>query len=103
VRLVGAALGGAATTADDATIRRVILDRLAAQPWGHNSSITIAVENGKVLLDGCVFDMRQRDAFRVLCETVSGVKEVENRLVCIEPNSGMLIYGPEDEPARPAS
>ncbi len=97
VRVVGDALGAPAVTADDAAIRQTILDGLARQAWGQKKSIGIGVENGAVLLDGCVFDTRERDAIGVLVENVPGVKRVENRLVCIEPNSGVLIYDPDDE------
>jgi len=43
-----------------------------------------------------------RDAIGVLAENVPGVKRVENRLICIEPASGMLIYDP-DQHADPVS
>jgi CBS domain-containing protein len=89
-----------AASATDAAIREAILTELARQPWAPRRSFTIAVEDGVVDLDGVVFDVRERDAIRVAAENVPGVKQVENRLVCVEPNTGMLIVGPEEEEAE---
>ena len=84
-------------TADDAVIRKTIVEGLAHVPWAPKKSVSVAVENGVVLLDGCVFDMRWRSAIQVLAENVPGVKRVDNRVICIEPETGMLIYDPADE------
>jgi CBS domain-containing protein len=89
-----------AHSAGDAAIRDAILAELASQPWAPRRSFTIAVQDGVVDLDGVVFDVRERDAIRVAAENVPGVKQVENRLVCVEPNTGMLMVGPEDEVAE---
>jgi CBS domain-containing protein len=89
-----------AASASDAVIRNAILAELASQPWAPRRSFTIAVEDGVVDLDGVVFDVRERDAIRVAAENVPGVKQVENRLVVVEPNTGMLMVGPEDEETR---
>jgi CBS domain-containing protein len=93
VRAVGEAMVPAALTADDATIVQRIREELGKQPWAHARSLSIACENGEVVLDGCVFDMRERDAVRVLAESIPGVKSVDNRLACVEPNTGTMIYG----------
>jgi len=69
---------------------RAVLDGLARESWLPKASLTVAVENGVVLLDGCLFDARIIDAIRVLAENVSGVKRVENRLVLIEPIAGIV-------------
>ncbi len=96
VRVVGDALAEGAVTADDTAIRKSIIEEIAQAPWAPRTSVSVAVENGVVLLDGCVFDMRGRSAIGVLAENVPGVKRVENRLICIEPATGMLIYDPDD-------
>jgi len=93
-------LDAPAATASDTVIRNAILAELASQPWAPRRSFTIAVEDGVVDIDGVVFDMRERDAIRVAAENVPGVKQVENRLVVVEPNTGMLMVGPEDEEAQ---
>ncbi len=89
-----------AASASDTVIRNAILAELASQPWAPRRSFTIAVEDGVVDLDGVVFDVRERDAIRVAAENVPGVKQVDNRLVCVEPNTGMLMVGPEEEEAQ---
>ena len=48
-------------------------------------------------LEGAVSDERLRGALRVLAENVPGVKAVRDRLAWIEPNSGYLVPGPDDE------
>lgn len=83
--------------AGDATIRDTILAELARQPWAPRRTVTIDVQDGVVQIDGVVFDVRERDAFRVAAENAPGVKRVENRLVCVEPNTGTLMAGPDDE------
>jgi len=105
VRIIGYALDAPAATADDAAIRRAIVAGLAREPWARNKVVGFSVEYGVVLLDGYVFDMRERAAIAVLAENVPGVKRVENRLLCIEPNSGMVLYGPDDDfdPTAPIS
>jgi CBS domain-containing protein len=96
LRKVGEGLGAPAVTRDDAAIRQGILDVLEREAWAQRKSISVAVENGVVLLDGCVFDMRERDAAAVVAENIPGVQRVENRLVCIDATSGMLVYDPYD-------
>jgi CBS domain-containing protein len=92
-----------AAAGSDVAIRDAILAELARQPWAPQRSVTIAVTDGVVEIDGVVFDLRQRDAFRVVAENVPGVKRVENRLVCVEPNTGMLMASPEEEAAQAAA
>jgi len=100
VRTIGDRLDTTQGSADDATIRRQILETMESQSWLQRS-VSLAVENGVVLFDGCVFDPRQRDAMTVIAENTPGVKSVENRLVCIEPNSGMVIYDPNEDKVAP--
>ena len=96
VRVLADALGAPAVTSDDAALRTAVLEEVARQPWAHRRAVTVAVENGIVLLDGCVFDMRERDAMRVLAESMPGVRGVVNRLVCVEVTTGMVVFDPED-------
>jgi hypothetical protein len=42
-------------------------------------------------LSGIAFDIREREALRVLAANTPGVKSVEDRLVVIEPASGVVI------------
>jgi CBS domain-containing protein len=103
LRVLGAALDRTAPKApDDAAIRQHILDEIKRTPWLGGGSVSVAVEDGKVLLDGCVVDLRQRAALRVVAENAPGARRVENRLVCIDPTSGFIVYDPsEDEGDQP--
>jgi len=56
------------------------------------------VQDGAVQLDGCLFDLREREAMTVPAENVPGVKRVENRIVCIEPYAGTIISDPGASP-----
>lgn len=66
--------------ADDLVIRRRILDEIEKQGWVSNGSVDVAVNGGKVELDGLVTDGRVRDALRVVAETMPGVSEVVDRI-----------------------
>ncbi|HJS84932.1 MAG TPA: CBS domain-containing protein [Acetobacteraceae bacterium] len=100
MRVLAKALRAPMETPDDHEIRTRVETELDRQPWVHRRSVTVAVRNGVVLLDGCLFDVREREAVRILAENMPGVKRVENRLVCIEPVTGILILGPEEEQER---
>jgi osmotically-inducible protein OsmY len=53
------------------------------------------VKDGVVRLSGALTDERERQAIRVAAENIPGVKKVEDHLVWIEPNSGVIVEGPE--------
>jgi CBS domain-containing protein len=94
VRQVGAALASAPNSADDAAILAAINAAVEKEPWAPGKMVSIAVKDGVVGLDGCLYDLRERDAIGVLAENAPGVKRVENRIVCIEPYTGMVTYDP---------
>lgn len=79
--------------ADDTSIRERILAELKKQSWAPLAMIDVIVRNGMVTLSGVVTDERQRQALKVAAENVTGVKKVEDRLVWVEPVSGMVIEG----------
>lgn len=91
VRRVGEVLSAAPVSADDSAIRKAIADALDREPWAQGVSVTIAVKDGVVQMDGCLFDLRKREALGVLAENVPGVKRIENRIVCLEPYTGTVI------------
>ena len=95
-RALAQSLFAATETPGDAAMAERIRAELRTQPWSRARGVAIAVENGVVLLDGCVFDPREREAIRVLAENVPGVQSVNNRLIWVEPTTGMVIAGPED-------
>jgi CBS domain-containing protein len=92
VRRVGEVLSTSAVSADDDAIKQAILSAMEREPWARGDMVSVTAQNGVVQLDGCLFDIRGRDAFGVLAENVPGVVRVENRIICIEPYTG--IYGP---------
>jgi CBS domain-containing protein len=88
------ALGGARpAAASDREIRRRILAEVDRQSWAPSASIDVAVKDAVVELRGTVTDERERQALRVAAESVAGVKAVRDRLVWLEPVSGMVIEG----------
>jgi len=97
VRALAKFLFAATDSPGDAAIAEHIRTELRRQPWAPARAIAVAVESGMVSLDGCVFDPRERDAARVLAENTPGVQAVRNRLVCVEPTTGMVIAHPKDE------
>ena len=94
VRQVGAALASTPNSAADAAILAAINDAVNKEPWAPGKMVSISVKDGIVGLDGCVYDLRERDAMGVLAENTAGAKRVENRIVCIEPYSGTVTYDP---------
>ena len=78
---------GAAT----AEIRQRLLDELKKHAWA--PAIRVAVKDGVVQLTGVLNDERQRAALRVAAENITGVKEVVDNLVWVEPQSGLVLEG----------
>jgi len=78
----------------DITIRTRLMAELEKQSWAPLVAIDIVVTDGIVKLTGAIFDERQRHALRVAAENIPGVKKVEDKLVWIEPMSGMVIEAP---------
>ena len=94
VKLLAQKLDQAGVTADDASIRTAIDAELKRQSWAPLRSISVSVADGAVALDGVVFDERQRQAIAVAAENAAGVKSVDNRLIVVEPNTGIVMVDP---------
>ncbi len=77
--------------ATDESIHEHVLGEIAKQSWAPHATIDVAVKDGIVELRGTIIDERFRNALRVIAENVPGVKSVQDRLVCIEPISGVVI------------
>ena len=77
--------------ADDRTIREQLLAELRKQPWVPAALIDVQVRNGIVQMWGAISDERQREALHVAAENIAGVKDIDDHLVWVEPNSGMVI------------
>jgi CBS domain-containing protein len=64
----------------DEAIGARLTAELDRQPWLSRGSITAAVENGVVVLEGAIRDERQRRALMIAAENLPGVKQVIDRL-----------------------
>ena len=93
--LVGFALAAQPPAAGDAAIRERLLAELKKQSWAPVGLIDIAVKDGVVKLSGALTDERQRQAIRIAAENIAGVKKVEDHLIWIEPNTGVIIEAPK--------
>jgi CBS domain-containing protein len=78
-------------TSDDSQIYGAFMRELKKQSWAPRYAITAAVKNGVITLHGGMFDQRQREAIRVMAETIPGVKSVKDDMFWIEPTVGGLI------------
>jgi CBS domain-containing protein len=97
--LAGVASDIKPTTAGDQAIRERLLAELGRQLWAPTALINVAVKDGIVELWGTITDERERQAMMVAAENVPGVKAVRDRMVWIEPTTGMAIYSSNDDPA----
>jgi CBS domain-containing protein len=93
--LASLALAAEPPAAGDAAIRERLLDELKKQSWAPVGLIDVVVKDGVVKLTGALTDERERQAIRVAAENIAGVKKVEDHLIWIEPNTGMIVEGPE--------
>ncbi len=80
---------------DDSATRDRILASLGEQPWA--PLVNVVVKNGIAEFWGAITDDRERQALIVAAENISGVKEVHDHLVWVEPTSGMAFLSAEDE------
>jgi CBS domain-containing protein len=81
--------------AGDEAIRRDVLAELEKAPWAPRG-LGVTVADGVVALDGVILDEKTRAALRVAAENVPGVKGVVDRLVWVEPVSGLVVDAPPD-------
>ena len=76
---------------DDAAIKERILAEFAREEWAPSSCIGVEVKDGTVEITGTIFDARQRLALKVAVENTPGVKAVHDKLVWIDPASGLVV------------
>ena len=95
--LASLALAEQPAAADDTAIRERLLAELRRQRWAPIGLMDVVVKDGVVKLTGALTDERERQALRVAAENIPGVKKVEDHLIWIEPNSGVIIRAPEDQ------
>jgi CBS domain-containing protein len=85
---------GGAAAVDDEIIRKNVLASLAEAIWSRHLGIKISVAGGIVTLDGAILDENERQGLRIAAENVPGVKGVRDRIVGVEPVSGIIIEAP---------
>src|SRR5262245_22897314 len=73
--------------------------RAGENSLGAAQGITVVVTDGIVEFDGAITGEKERKALHVTAENVRGVKGVRDRLVWVEPVSGMVVGAPNDEQA----
>lgn len=78
----------------DESIRRRIVAKMKREPWCPSHSLRVSVRDGVAVVDGMIFDERERRALHVLLERTDGVRAIEDRVVCVEPMSGTVIDQP---------
>ena len=93
--LVSFTLSAQPVAAGDAQIRERLLAELRKHAWAPVGLIDIAVKDGVVKLSGALTDERERQAIRIAAENIPGVKKVEDHLIWIEPNTGVIIEPPK--------
>jgi hypothetical protein len=94
--VIRAELAEKPAAASDTEIRDRLMAELKKQPWAPVGLIDVAVTDGVVKLSGALTDERQRQALRVAAENVPGVNKVEDNLIWIDPNSGVIVEAPND-------
>jgi CBS domain-containing protein len=77
--------------ADDKRIQEAIESDLKSRAWMPGISVRVEVKNGIVELNGIILDDRYRQAIRVCAQNTSGVKDVNDHLVFVEPLTGAYI------------
>ena len=93
--LVSFTLSAQPVAAGDAQIRERLLAELRKHAWAPVGLIDIAVKDGVVKLSGALTDEREREAIRIAAENIPGVKKVEDHLIWIEPNTGVIVEPPK--------
>jgi CBS domain-containing protein len=87
----------AATLADDASIRAVLLASLAKEAWSRRNENSLVVSDGVVHLWGLVTTRDELRAMELAAGAVPGVKSVQSHMVVLEEEpyplypSGMII------------
>ena len=94
--LASLALAEQPAAADDAAIRERLLAELNKERWAPVGLLDVVVKDGVVKLSGALTDERERQALRVAAENIAGVKKVEDHLIWIEPNTGVIVEAPKD-------
>jgi CBS domain-containing protein len=83
------------TPLGDEEIAKRVQSELDLHSWAPRASLRFSVKDGIIELTGSITDERERAALRVMCENIAGVKGVVDRLVWVDPLSGITIEPPD--------
>lgn len=93
LRALAGKLGETAAAVPPEAIKSRIENALANEKWAPRSAIQVSVEDGVVTLEGVIFSDSERQAVKVVAENTPGVKQVRDRMVFVEPASGIAFSG----------
>ena len=85
----GAAMRGPAKS--DQYIRAQIIEKIRMERWSPFPLVDVDVSDGCVRLKGVVSFQHQRDALKIVAENTTGVKEVIDELIWVEPSTGLVV------------
>jgi len=80
-----------AKKSSDDSIGTYILGELKRERWAPKSGIRVHVQEKVVTLEGVIFSDAEHKAVKVIAENAPGVTAVDDRLVYIDPGSGMAF------------
>jgi CBS domain-containing protein len=75
----------------DAAIAAHIKSELEHAHWAPRSGIRVGVKDKIVNLEGTIFNDEERQAVIVIAENAPGVKQVRDKLVFVDPGSGLAF------------
>jgi osmotically-inducible protein OsmY len=84
----------------DERIREDVYDRLNDHPNVDSSDIRVSVSGGEVTLEGTVHGRREKRMAEDIAESVSGVRDVQNRLRLADQTPAASTAGSEATPVR---
>jgi CBS domain-containing protein len=84
------------TQTDDRIIRSAILAALESAPWAPMTTLNVTCAGGVADIWGTITNPDERRAICVVAENVTGVKQVHDHLVYVEPYTGTVIESPDD-------
>jgi len=75
----------------DQYIRAQIIEKIRMERWSPFPLVDVDVSDGCVRLKGVVSFQHQRDALKIVAENTTGVKEVIDELIWVEPSTGLVV------------
>jgi CBS-domain-containing membrane protein len=94
VRLLAAKLEASDAGESDDALEQRLRRELNAQPWIAAANVGIVVKDKIIRLDGYIYDERVRKALVVAAENSAPGVRVDDRMVWMDPSSGLVLAGP---------